>query len=94
MMSEFTIRHDRQKYHFEVNLDGRCAYLAYMDLGKQTLDFYRTYVPEDLRGHGIAAAIVQEALDFANREGYVVIPSCSYVESYLERDRLKASQAG
>lgn len=92
-MSELTIRHDRKNYHFEVIVDGHCAYLAYMDLGKQTLDFYRTYVPDDLRGQGIAAAIVQEALDYAEREGYAVIPSCSYVERYLQRDKQRVSRA-
>ncbi len=33
----------------ETTVDGHRAYLAYMDLGKQTLDIYRTFVPDSLR---------------------------------------------
>ena len=38
-----------------------------------------------LRGRGIAAALTEQALEYAEAMGYTVIPSCSYVERYLER---------
>ncbi|PTU73642.1 GNAT family N-acetyltransferase [Pseudomonas mangrovi] len=79
------VQHDPDAHRFEVVLDGGRAYLAYMDLGKKTLDFYRTFVPDNLRGRGIAAALVEGALSYAESSGYSVIPSCSYVERYLER---------
>lgn len=93
-MTVLTIRHDRQNHQFETVLNGHRAYLAYMDLGKQTLDIYRTFVPDALRGQGIAAALTREALDFAEREGYEVIPSCSYVERYMEERAGPDSEAG
>lgn len=93
MIETLTIQHDRKGHQFETFVDGHRAYLAYMDLGKQTLDIYRTFVPDLLRGRGIAAALTQEALDFAEREGYSVIPSCSYVEHYLERHKGGHEQA-
>lgn len=79
------IHHDRTGHQFEVVLEGQRAYLAYVDLGKQTLDIYRTYVPDTLRGRGIAAELTRQALEFAKREGYTVIPSCSYVERYIKQ---------
>lgn len=85
MSSPLPIRHDEQTHQFEVVIDGERAYLAYMDLGKHTLDFYRTFVPGALRGKGIAAALAEAALGYAELCGYSVIPSCSYVESYLQR---------
>lgn len=87
-MTELNVVHDRQNHRFEVSVEGHLAYLAYMDLGKQTLDVYRTFVPDALRGQGVAALLTQAALDFASREGYQVIPSCSYVERYMERNGL------
>lgn len=84
--SAVKIRHDREKHLFETEVEGHRAYLAYMDLGKHTLDFYRTFVPDELRGQGIAALLTQNALEFANKEGYSVIPSCSYVEAYLRKN--------
>lgn len=85
MNSPFPIRHDENAHQFELVIDGERAYLAYMDLGKQTLDFYRTFVPGGMRGQGIAAALAETALGYAERAGYSVIPSCSYVERYLQR---------
>ncbi len=94
MTDTLTIRHDRDGHRFETVIDGHMAYLAYVDLGKQTLDIYRTFVPDALRGRGIAAALAQRALDFAEEEGYSVIPSCSYVEWYMERQGLSSAGEG
>ncbi|WP_313240200.1 GNAT family N-acetyltransferase [Stutzerimonas kunmingensis] len=87
MSDTVRVHHDLAGHRFEAVIDGHCAYLAYMDLGKQTLDMYRTFVPDALRGRGIAAVLTQHALEYAEREGYLVIPSCSYVERYIERNR-------
>lgn len=85
MSETLTIHHDRAGHQFETTVDGHRAYLAYMDLGKQTLDIYRTFVPDALRGRGIAAVLAQHALEYAEREGYTVLASCSYVERYMEQ---------
>lgn len=85
MTEQLNIHHDRTSHQFETVVDGHRAYLAYVDLGKQTLDIYRTFVPDALRGRGVAAVLTRHALAYAEREGYTVIPSCSYVEWYIER---------
>ena len=85
MSEALSIHHDLVGHQFETTVEGHRAYLAYMDLGKQTLDIYRTFVPNALRGRGIAAALTEHALGYAERMGYTVIPACSYVERYLER---------
>ncbi|HDZ57487.1 MAG TPA: N-acetyltransferase [Pseudomonas xinjiangensis] len=87
------IVHDPENKQFYVVIDGARAYLAYMDLGKQTLDIYRTYVPDILRGQGVAAKLTEHALQFARIKGYTVIPSCSYVERYMERQAGAAERA-
>ena len=92
MSEALSIHHDETGHQFEVSIDGYRAYLTYMDLGKQTLDIYRTFVPNELRGRGIAAALTKVALDYADRIGYTVIPSCSYVERYMERHQRHAAK--
>ncbi|MBD8596304.1 GNAT family N-acetyltransferase [Pseudomonas sp. NPDC078416] len=92
MSEALSIHHDETGHQFEVNIDGYRAYLTYMDLGKETLDIYRTFVPNELRGRGIAAALTKVALDYADRIGYTVIPSCSYVERYMERNQRQAAK--
>ncbi len=83
------IIHNRETHQFETLIEGHRAYLAYRDLGKQTLDFYRTFVSDELRGQGIAAALTKAALAFADTEGYNVIASCSYVEKYMQHHKTK-----
>jgi len=92
MSEALSIHHDQTGHQFEINIDGHRAYLTYMDLGKQTLDIYRTFVPNALRGRGIAAALTEQALQYAEEMGYTVIPSCSYVERYMERHQRHAAK--
>ena len=94
MSEHLHIQHDPSSRQFYVDLDGMRACLAYMDLGKKTLDIYRTFVPPQLRGRGVAAALTEEALAFAARGGYEVIPSCSYVEVYMARHKVPARDLG
>lgn len=86
MKTDNRIMHDPERQQFYTVVNGARAYLAYMDLGKQTLDIYRTFVPDALRGHGVAAQLAEHALQYARIRGYSVIASCSYVESYMERN--------
>ena len=90
MNTNATVQHDPEGKQFYVIVDGARAYLAYMDLGKKTLDIYRTFVPNALRGKGLAAKLTQHALRYAEDEGYTVLPSCSYVEWYMDRQSANA----
>lgn len=91
MSSDVQVRHDPEEKQFYITADGGRAYLAYMDLGKQTLDMYRTFVPDELRGKGLAAKLAAAALEYAEEHSYQVIPSCSYIESYIKRKSPKVS---
>lgn len=84
MTSVAPVQHDAEGKQFYIDAGGGRAYLAYMDLGKQTMDIYRTFVPDALRGQGLAARLAAEALKYADEQGYTVIPSCSYVERYMQ----------
>ena len=84
-MSEFEVKHDREMTTFSIELDDGEAVLTYLPVGEDTLDFVQTYVPHAYRGQGIAAALATEAFEYARRHGYRVIPSCSYIKTYLKR---------
>ncbi|TVP88838.1 MAG: N-acetyltransferase [Pseudomonadaceae bacterium] len=90
MSNPSNIQHDPRSRQFFVMVDDRKAYLCYMDLGKQTLDYYRTFVPPSLRGRGLAAKLTEYALNHAKQSGYTVIPSCSYVERYMQRQTTRS----
>jgi predicted GNAT family acetyltransferase len=92
MSEALSIHHDQAGHQFETNVDGHRAYLTYMDLGKQTLDIYRTFVPNALRGSRHRRGPDRKALQYAEEMGYTVIPSCSYVERYMERHQRHAAK--
>ncbi|TFZ32845.1 N-acetyltransferase, partial [Pseudomonas syringae] len=79
MSEALSIHHDEVGHHFEIIIDGHRAYLTYMALGKQTPDFYRTFVPDAFRGRGLAAALTKAAPAYADSMCSPGIPSRSYV---------------
>ena len=87
MSSDVAVQHDIEGRMFYIDDPAGRAYLAYMDLGKQTMDIYRTFVPDELRGRGLAALLAAEALKFAAEQGYKVIASCTYMEAYIQRQQ-------
>ena len=80
------ILHDIQKQKFYVVVDGLESHLEY-DKMNNVLNLNHTYVPNPLREKGIAGNIVKAALTYAEENNLKIIPSCSYVASYIERHK-------
>jgi predicted GNAT family acetyltransferase len=81
---DIRVTHDPAASRFEALVDGhRCA-CQYRVYGKVMM-LTHTGVPHALRGRGIAAALVQAALDHARARGLKVRPDCSYAEAYMQR---------
>ena len=77
--------HDKDNQRFFSIVEGRESYLQYLKIDSVTLDYYKTYVPNELRGKGIAGKIVEAALNYARENNLKIIPSCSYVDTFIER---------
>jgi predicted GNAT family acetyltransferase len=82
----FEIKHDSDAGRFYADIDGSIAHLDYVRVDERTLDLRHTYVPEALRGRGLAGQIVRFALTYARENSFKVIPTCSYVAATLQRD--------
>ena len=82
---DMEIIHDTKNQKFYTVIDGKEAYLRYIVVNTNTLNMIKTYVPNELRGQGIAGKIVEEGLKYAKKNFYSVIPSCSYVEDYINK---------
>lgn len=85
-----TVIHDDKVGRFEVFESGQIAYLQYTERGDK-IDLRHTIVPPQLEGQGIASALVAAALDYASDKHLKVIPTCSFVKSYIERHPESAS---
>lgn len=79
------IKHDEGKHQFYAEVDGGQAVLDYEQNGK-TLNFYHTFVPPELRGKGLAEQVTKAAFDYAEKNGFKVIPSCPYVARLVMRN--------
>lgn len=44
-----------------------------------------TLVPPEIGGRGVAAALVEALVADAEREGFTIVPQCSYVEAMFRR---------
>jgi predicted GNAT family acetyltransferase len=78
------IHHNASESRFEALVEGQLCVASYRIYGKVMM-LTHTGVPRALRGRGIAAQLVQAALDHARARGLKVRPDCSYAEAYIER---------
>ena len=84
MTAQPEIVHDPRACRFETLVDGHHNELAYrLDAGVMVI--WHTGVAPELQGRGIAAALVREALAWAQAAGLKVEPRCSYVRAYMQR---------
>jgi uncharacterized protein len=84
MVTVPNIHHNPSAQRFECSVEGQLCECSY-SLAGHLLTLPHTYVPAALAGRGIAAALVQAALAWAQEQGYRVLPSCSYVRAYMAR---------
>ncbi|HNT40051.1 MAG TPA: GNAT family N-acetyltransferase [Rubrivivax sp.] len=78
------IDHRVEASRFEAAYPEGVAVCVYRREGDVVL-ITHTEVPSALEGRGIAAALVQAALDWARAQGLRVRPLCSYVVAYMRR---------
>ena len=77
--------HQPEQQRFVVQTGNAEAVLEYRLLQDNGIDFTRTFVPEALRGQGIAEKLVRTGLGWARDQGYEIQTSCWYVGRFLKR---------
>lgn len=76
--------HDKTNHRFEITIDGHTGVATYAEHdGIWVMD--HTYVPDALRGQGVAAQLVEAAFAAAREAGVKIEPACSYVARYMDR---------
>jgi predicted GNAT family acetyltransferase len=75
--------HNAANHRFELDVDGQKVVTEYR-LSPGVMTFYHTLTPPPLRGRGLAARVVQAALEFAGAERLKVVPLCWYVNEHIK----------
>ena len=81
---DLSIIHKPESGRFETHVNGLQCEVDYQ-LDGQIMRMTHTGVPPQLEGRGIAAALVLHALNWAQAQGFKVVPICSYVQVYIKR---------
>jgi hypothetical protein len=83
---DFPISNNTLNQQFELLLNGQLATMVYRILeGKIYL--MQTKVPEQLKGKGIATALVEHALEYAKKEKLKVVVYCAFTKEYLKKKK-------
>jgi uncharacterized protein len=78
------IAHDLAQHRFATTVDGEYCQLEY-ELDRDTMTITHVLVPDAVSRRGIAAALMQSALETARAQGWRVIPQCPYAAYYFEK---------
>ena len=83
--AESSVVHNAAAKRFEITSGGAMAVAEYRDEGGRRA-FHHTFVPPALRGRGLAEKLVRFALSDARARNLPVVPACSYVATFIERN--------
>lgn len=79
--------HDESNSRFVIEVDGNEAGFAeYKNVDDDVREFHHTVVNPDYRGQGLSKPLIMEALESTREAGYSVIPTCSAVEGFIEKN--------
>jgi len=79
------VSHREKARRFSVRLGDDVAYLSYEKIDDKTLDYAHVWVPVEHRNRGIAAALTNAALQYAENNAFKIVPTCPYVAAYVRR---------
>ena len=80
------VKHNTAESRFEIAVDGKLCVADYV-LRDGEMVITHTFVPPELRGRGLAEQVVRAALEHARAEKLRVVPACSYVGVFIERNK-------
>ncbi|HOX72049.1 MAG: GNAT family N-acetyltransferase [Dokdonella sp.] len=78
------IDHQPDRQRFVALVEGYEGVLEYR-LSGNTMTITHTGVPTSLAGRGIAGDLTRFALDTAKKQGWKIVPACSYAEGFFKK---------
>lgn len=84
MIDSSEVRNDTAGSRFVSGAAGHEAELLYR-VRNGRLILVHTEVPMELEGHGIGGKLITAAVDYAEQHELVLVPSCPFAQSWLDR---------
>ena len=76
--------HEKDNERFIIYFEDNEAFVEYR-LKNNEIDLFHTHTEPALRGKGLAAQVVRAAFKYAKENNLKVIPTCSYVQTFVLR---------
>jgi len=80
----FPIEHLEEENRFVVRIENEEAELVYK-IQKGVIYYLHTWVPQEIGNRGVAAAMAEKALNYAEENNLEVVAFCPYVKAYIEK---------
>jgi glutathione peroxidase len=80
----YNLRDNAAEGRFELDVTGGTAFITYWLRGNVVIMLHAE-VPRELRGQGVGARLVKEALELVRSRNQTVNPRCSFVATYIHR---------
>jgi predicted GNAT family acetyltransferase len=85
------VRRNPAQQQFDLLVDGEGAGLvSYCERGDGVLELLHTEVHPQFEGRGLGGQLVRGVLAEARQAGQKIVPSCSFIASWLERHPAEA----
>lgn len=78
------VQRNTQTQQFELRVGEHLAYTVYKEAPGE-IEFVRTFVPEELRGQGIAGKLIQAGLAYAEQTQRKIRPTCKAFEGHFRK---------
>lgn len=76
---------DADSGRYFVSIDGDEAEMTYTKLGATLISIDHTFVPDSMRGKGVAQALALNAVEDARKTGWKIVPRCSFMQAQAKR---------
>ena len=83
MMTDIKVLHQPELNQFVIKIKEQKAVLTYKTYDDR-IDFTHTFVPDELRGQGLAEKLVRNGLKWAKSANLNIEASCWYVQKFLK----------
>ncbi|NLG55663.1 MAG: N-acetyltransferase [Rhodococcus sp.] len=85
-MTDISVAHAEAIRRYEIHVDDAIAGFAeYLDSDDRRI-FFHTEIGEEYGGQGLGSTLIQEAVVDTIRSGKRIVPICSFVAKYLEKN--------
>jgi predicted GNAT family acetyltransferase len=85
--AQITVADNADRERYEIRVNGRLAGFVKYGLRPESIELVHTEINDEFEGRGLGGRLISFALDDARERGLAVLPTCPFVNDYIQRHR-------